>query len=97
VAFEVGVAAGCQKPVWVFEEFGYNIISPIQFVTNYCRYQMDYNNEFLRYIRNILVGKGPHPNQIGCPNCYASYRYWNREAIEYCPICRFHSLKGEIR
>jgi hypothetical protein len=38
VSFEVGVAAGCGKPIWVFEEFGSFIRFPIPFVTDYAQY-----------------------------------------------------------
>jgi hypothetical protein len=38
VSFEVGVAAGCGKPIWVFEEFGSSIRYPVPLVTDYAQY-----------------------------------------------------------
>ncbi|MDE1767498.1 MAG: hypothetical protein KGI27_14680, partial [Thaumarchaeota archaeon] len=40
VNFEVGVAAGCKKPVWVFEDYDEFINFPIPYVTDYCRYNL---------------------------------------------------------
>lgn len=91
VNFEVGVAAGYGKPVWVFEEYGHNIHFPIPYVTDYCRYELD-NNEFLRYIGDILIGMQP-TSRIRCLFCHAEYNYWNSEPIEHCPVCRQPSTR----
>lgn len=94
VNFEVGVAAGYGKPVWVFEEYRDDIHFPIPYVTDYCQYQIG-NNDFLRYIGNTLIGSmlsPPHRRtpqvRIHCHFCHAEYNYWNDVPIERCPVCR---------
>jgi hypothetical protein len=96
VNFEVGVASGCGKPVWVFEEHDYDVNFPIPFVTDYCRYYLN-DSEFLRYIGGILEYSLAHlmtngvpvvRNEKVCPNCSARFNYWNDDEIEYCPVCR---------
>jgi hypothetical protein len=96
VNFEVGVASGWWKPVWVFEEYGRNIHFPISFVTDYCRYRLN-DSKFLRYIGEILVfslaylmtyGVPVVRNEKLCPNCSSKFNYWNDDKIRYCPVCR---------
>jgi len=40
VAFEVGVAAALQRPVWVFEELGGHVPFPIPYLTDYMPYDL---------------------------------------------------------
>ena len=41
VAFEVGVAAGCKKSVWVFENSRIPIYFPIPYITDYYKYKLN--------------------------------------------------------
>jgi hypothetical protein len=90
VPFEVGVAADCRMPIWVFEEYHKEIRFPIPLVTDYCRYNL-WEDESQRYIGEILVQKLAGLNSrypIQCNFCFARYYYWNNDAIELCPVCR---------
>ncbi|MGI0093238.1 MAG: hypothetical protein ACREA8_03975, partial [Nitrosotalea sp.] len=96
VNFEVGVAAGCRKPVWVFEEFDKFHKFPIPYVTDYAQYNLN-NNDHLQYYTNILKDRiltsynttKPVKN-VKCQheNCNASYRLWSKSEVIYCPVCR---------
>lgn len=90
VNFEVGVAAGYQKPVIVFEEYEYDINFPIPYVSDYCRYNIDDN--LVGTIGNMLAQRILQRLQpqraIQCQGCYARYYYWNDDLLERCPVCR---------
>lgn len=98
VSFEVGAAAGCRKPVWVFEEFNKNIQFPIPFVTDYVQYNLD-DIEHLKILKQIFKEKIQLPNSIQtrkpehdvkCPyaDCNAEYRCWSSANTINCPVCR---------
>ena len=89
VNFEVGVAAGDRKAVWVFEEYGYNIRFPIPFVSDYCRYHLD-DDRSLKHIGNVLTHKlaGGISRAVTCGYYHARFFYWNNDKIEQCPVCR---------
>lgn len=97
VAFEVGAAASCLKPVWVFEEFNKFTQFPIPFVTDYAQYTLD-DPEHLKYYGKVLTeqilypgnSKTIVPTKIICPhsNCNATYNCWSKSEIIYCPVCR---------
>lgn len=48
VPFEVGVAADCRMPIWVFEEYHKEFRFPIPLVTDYCRYNL-WQDQYHRY------------------------------------------------
>lgn len=95
VNYEVGVAAGSQKPVWVFEQFRDFIHFPIPYVTDYAQYHLDeidhirnFSDIFRqRFISGLRVNP---PFVITCPynDCNGRYSYWNDEAQFNCPVCR---------
>lgn len=96
VNFEVGASAGCQKPVWVFENLKETVQFPIPYVTDYVRYELE-NVDHLRAIGEILLNKLVHqsnkkpPYEIKCPyqNCNAKYNFWSKNTINLiCPVCR---------
>lgn len=98
VSFEVGAAAGCRKPVWVFEEYGKNIQFPIPFVTDYVQYHLD-DVDHLKVLRQIFKERIQYPNAqqtvkpertVKCPwsDCNAEYRYWSTADTINCPVCR---------
>ena len=98
VAFEAGAAAGCLKPVWVFEEYQDLIQFPIPYVSDYANYTLD-NVDHLRYFSNLFEQEIIFPGRvkrikpyatIKCPhnNCNAVYRYWNQNNNINCPVCR---------
>lgn len=93
VNFEVGVARGSGKPVWVFESFGETIPFPIPHVTDYVKYDVK-NMEHLRTIGK-LVGDNPFERsytgkRIQCPyeTCNAAFWYWSSDEKINCPVCR---------
>ena len=95
VNFEVGVAAGYNKAVWVFEEYGDEKNFPIPFVSDYCRYHL-WDEGFLEYIGQVLSyklagGESLHPTKCGF--CHARFFSWNSDALKYCPVCRQPSYK----
>jgi hypothetical protein len=102
VNFEVGVAAGTGKRVWVFEEYGPNIRFPIPYVTDYVRYILD-NDEHLRIIGEILkanlTARMSNQPSIKCPHssCNAVYYYWSTATQIHCPVCRHPIPKYEER
>jgi len=53
VTFEVGVAAGCNKPVLVLEEINNITDFPIPYVSDYYQYQLD-DNEDRKGIGKVL-------------------------------------------
>ncbi len=96
VNFEVGVSAGCKKPVWVFEKIGELIQFPIPYVTDYVRYELE-KVEHLREIGAIMKDTITYsknvkpPHRVKCPyeNCNAEYNYWDERRNELnCPVCR---------
>lgn len=93
VNFEVGVAAGVEKPVWVFEEYRQPISFPIPYVTDYVQYSLD-DVEHLRIIGEIIKGSFPvrrlSTPYITCPHisCNAIYYYWSTNQSMFCPVCR---------
>ena len=94
VTYEVGVAAGCRKPVWVLDETNQFIDFPIPYVTDYYQYKLDDVNDLQRIGELIMwsIQHGPTKKAITrCPydNCNAQYNLWNRYSNEiYCPTCR---------
>lgn len=97
VNFEVGVAAGSQKPVWVFEEFTEFIRFPIPFVTDYVQYTLE-DTQHLRYLSDLFRSRILNPSQnrvpkdvqLRCPykDCNAHYNYWSKADRIFCPVCR---------
>ena len=97
VNFEVGVASGSNKPVWVFEDYNEFINFPIPYVTDYCQYTLE-DTEFLRklgdllenlYQRNLVVQP---PRTMKCHLCNAVFRQWNQnQPCINCPVCRQHT------
>ena len=93
VNFEVGVAAACNKPVWIFEEFNDFIQFPIPYVTDYCRYTLGDKNhlhnigDFLRKMVNFPE-QYRRQLQITCKLCNAYYRIWDSGKNLNCPVCR---------
>jgi len=96
VNFEVGVSAGCKKPVWVFENIQDFIKFPIPWVTDYIVYKLD-DTEHLRSIgeilkQQILLSSNLQPHRvINCPyqNCNARYNLWTVGLFQInCPVCR---------
>lgn len=93
VNFEVGVAAACKKPVWVFEDFNEFIQFPIPYVSDYCRYTLG-NKEHLLNIGNFLDQSIRFPEQYSrrrltnCKFCNASYCIWDSQKDLNCPVCR---------
>jgi hypothetical protein len=98
ISFEVGVASGTGKPIWVFEEFGSFILYPIPFVTDYAQYTLK-NVNHLQFYGNIFQDRfiyqtyriAPH-NRLLCPytDCKAVYNCWSVAPSFNCPVCRRH-------
>ena len=93
VNFEVGVSAGCRKPVWVFEQFTEFINFPVPYVTDYCLYEIN-SKDHLQFIGNhfkALYGNGQivhPPRTIKCHLCNAIYNFWSNQQCIKCPVCR---------
>lgn len=94
VNFEVGVAAGCNKPVLVLEEANTLVNFPIPYLTDYFQYQMT-NIDNIRQIGEIIKKRlnfdTSKSNSIKCPysNCNAVYNIWSRYSNTiHCPSCR---------
>lgn len=93
VNFEVGVAAACNKPVWVLEDFNEIIQFPIPYVTDYCRYNLGDKNHLLN-MGNFLVTSVNFPAEYAkrritrCHLCNAEYCVWDSGKNLYCPVCR---------
>lgn len=94
VNFEVGVAAGCKKPVLVLEEANTPVNFPVPYVTDYYQYQME-NAENIRQIGDIIKKRlsmmAGSECTMKCPyqNCNSTYNLWSRysDTIQ-CPACR---------
>lgn len=100
VNFEVGVAAACRKPVWVFEEFGDLINFPIPYVTDYCRYELE-NVKHLQNIGSFFKKMVNYPQQYNLPQdrvtcvlCNAKYKIWDSDPQFNCPVCRMALKKN---
>jgi hypothetical protein len=96
ISYEVGLAAGCGKPVWVFEEFGSIILFPVPYVTDYAQYTIQnlkhvqyYADIFLDRIKNQTY-KIPEPLVFQCEysDCSARCRCWSMAESFHCPVCR---------
>jgi len=97
VSFEVGIASGVGRPIWVFEEFGSLIRYPVPFVTDYAQYTIKsvqhlqeygtiFKGRFISRTNDIL----PHITNFRCPysNCNAIYNRWADSQRFNCPVCR---------
>lgn len=99
VTFEVGVAAGCNKPVLVLEEINHITDFPIPYVTDYCQYQLG-NNEDRKNIGKIMNNiheirtnsvkvADDVPVTCGYDDCNAKFNLWMRHSNNInCPVCR---------
>lgn len=98
VNFEVGVAASCNKPVWVVEDFTEFIGFPIPYVTDYCRYNIGDKTHLLN-IGNYLLSSISNPQQyhlrpkIRCTLCNAEYCVWDTVKTLNCPVCRQNIIR----
>ena len=99
VTFEVGVAAGCNKPVLVLEEINHITNFPIPFVTDYVQYQLDNNDDRKRIgdvinnIHRVKTGNVRIPDDVpkicGYDDCNAKFNLWQRYSDNIsCPVCR---------
>ena len=93
VNFEVGIAAACNKPVWVFEDFKDFIQFPIPFVSDYCRYTLGDKNHLLNigeFLKTMVNSPQQFINRkkIRCTLCNANYKIWDSEKKLNCPVCR---------
>jgi hypothetical protein len=102
VSFEVGVAAGCRKPIWVFEEFGSFVRYPVPLVTDYAQYTPG-SVEHLQYYGTVFQDRigsetfsiqPPRTFQCEYTNCNARYRHWSVSKSFNCPVCRQPIPKG---
>jgi hypothetical protein len=105
VSFEAGVAAGCQKPVWVLEDYDDNIRFPVPYVSDYVRIELG-NAEDIRRIGGITNDyfgtkeRNLSPNdRVSCPhkNCNAVYNYWGLPVELNCPVCRQHIYRNSFK
>jgi hypothetical protein len=96
VNFEVGVAAGCGKRIWVFEEFGSSVRFPVPFVTDYAQFthdSVDHLQYYGRIFRSIIMYRtnlvAPVP-WFRCQyiDCNAIYNCWSIAQRFNCPVCR---------
>lgn len=94
VNFEVGVAVGCKKPIWVFEESDKSIKFPIPYVTDFCKFDIE-KNEHIQQIGDILDQLYHYDNVVQpenrfkCRHCNAEFNFWSQEISEInCPVCR---------
>lgn len=99
VTFEVGVAAGCNKPILVLEEINNITDFPIPYVTDYYQYELNSNEDrknIGQVINNIFKIK---TNNVSIPNnipktcayddCNARFNLWMRYSDNIsCPVCR---------
>lgn len=93
INFEVGVAAGSNKRVWVFEDFNNFIKFPIPYVTDYARFNLGDDEHIKIYrelIENIFAKKiSMKPTwTITCKLCHAEYNVWDGQETLNCPVCR---------
>jgi len=99
VTFEVGVASGVGKDVWVFEHLVDNIEFPVPYLNHYVMYQTD-NIAYLQFIRNMIdaysifplfrntIIFGHKPSHIKCIRCNAEYFLHTPIEQFPCPCCR---------
>ena len=97
VTFEVGVASGAGKDVWVFEPLVDNVEFPIPFLNHYVLYQVG-NKDYLRFIREVIdwydtipLFRNPlssRPRSIKCDHCKAQYYLHTHIGQFPCPCCR---------
>jgi hypothetical protein len=105
VSFEVGVAAGCRKRIWVFEEFESFVRFPVPFVTDYAQFTPD-SVEHLRYygwvFQSIIMNGTDLPAPVPwlrCQytDCNSVYNCWSVAPRFNCPVCRRPIPKGSER
>lgn len=95
ISYEVGLACGLNKPVWVFERIDQPINFPIPFLNHYMLYNPDIP-EHSDYIRNIINGYlallPTHPMgtpiECGTSNCGIRFNLHTLVERFYCPSCR---------
>ncbi len=99
VTFEVGVASGLGKDVWVFEPLVNNVEFPVPYLNHYVMYQID-NMDYLHFIREMIdayfiipwfrnsVIFRHKPSPIKCGQCNAEYFFHTPVGQFPCPCCR---------
>ena len=102
VAFEVGLAAGLRKDVWVFEQYDADIQFPVPYLNHYLLYKLG-NIDHFQYIREkvsaytrflpamrdrIILSDNPEYVECQHENCGASYYFHSRAEKIKCPACR---------
>jgi hypothetical protein len=100
VAFEVGVAAGCNPPKPVIAIQGQAVRVPIPYVTHYFSYSNtlppsnvkkpeSWRGQFNILIYTLFANTEYKPEQpiIHCPMCNSKYHYHGPELIIKCPCC----------
>ncbi|MFL6399847.1 MAG: hypothetical protein ACJ71P_04695 [Nitrososphaeraceae archaeon] len=95
ISFEVGVAAGCGKPIWVFEELDSFVRFPVPFVTDYAQFTPG-NIEHLQYYGSVFEDRIIYRTNRLYPvltfrceyeNCNAIYNCWSNAPRFNCPVC----------
>jgi hypothetical protein len=102
ITFEVGVASGAGKDIWVFEPVRDKVEYPIPFLNHYVQFEPVYEPHIpghLDFVREKIDAYGTFPfrkeallrrNQmiISCPHCRALY-FLHMTPVEFpCPCCR---------
>jgi hypothetical protein len=102
VAFEVGVAAGCDPPKPVIVIKGEDVEMPIPYLNHYYSYsptspaphwnesdKEERENRFTNLIRPILGNPNHKPTfpQTTCSHCRLCYYYHGYEQVYRCPSC----------
>jgi len=100
VAFEVGVAAGCNPPKPVIAIQGQEVRIPMPYVTHYFSYSntlppsnikdpKSWRGQFNLLSYNLFTNTEYRPEQpmIRCPMCKSKYYYHGPELVIKCPSC----------
>jgi len=102
VAFEVGLAAGLRKDVWVFEQFDADIQFPVPYINHYVQYALG-NIDHFQYIKEkvsaytrflpamrdrIILAANPEYIECQYEKCGASYYFHSHAEKIKCPACR---------
>lgn len=102
VAFEIGVAAGCEPPKPVFVIIGENVVFPVPYLNHYFPYSIT-NRPFEFQIESETLWKGnvdglmktyiqdphlvPTTRQINCRQCRTEFYIHGSDSDFKCPCC----------
>lgn len=107
VTFEVGVASGVRKHVWVFEPLVDNVDFPVPYLDHYVQYQVG-SKDYLHFVREMIdaydlfpllwnsIILKRKPESVRCGKCHAEFFMHTPIGQFPCPCCRIQLISSKV-